>query len=155
MKSRLLGLAAVALLAAACSGDDNDSASTDAPPDDAVVVVGTATCSFPEDPDAPDYSVQCEHTVSDPRVSGAEVSTGYTFVENPGSVGFTWAAEDNVITNADGTWRGTIHGVDDGSGGVRGEAHLLGEGAYEGLEYHYYLDGFEQVEVMGWISGGG
>lgn len=154
MKSRLFGLAAVALLAAACSGDDNDSASTDAPPDDAVVVVGTATCSFPEDQEPPPDRVECDHSMSDPRVSGAEASTGYTFVESAESVGFAWAAEETVLTNADGTWRGSVHGVDDGSGGVRGEAHLLGEGAYEGLEYHYYLDGLEQVEVMGWISGG-
>lgn len=152
MSPRLGGLAVLAFLVAACGGsEESDSAPTGAPPDDAVVVVGSATCIFAEDPDD---TVECEHSMSDPRVSGAEVSTGYTFIENSGSTGFAWSAEDTVMTTAEGTWRGSVHGVDDGNQGVMGEAHLLGEGEYEGLEYHYYLNGFEQVEVMGWISGG-
>ena len=51
-----------------------------------------------------------------------------------------WIFERDVITNAEGTWRGSAQGADDPGANPTGEAHFLGEGGYEGLEFHYYFD---------------
>lgn len=128
-------------------------------PDDAVVVSGTATCSFSGEGVDPEggagFLVVCELDMSDPRVSGTERHDRLRFF-NGGEVGDVWVAEEAVITNAEGTWRGSVQAADDNI--PSGEAHYVGKGAYEGLEFHYYFGGYERadnVDLRGWISGSG
>lgn len=68
-------------------------------------------------------------------------------------------ADDARIAAAEGTWRGRIQAASDGAAAPTpiGEAHYIGDGAYEGLEFRYYfadLDSAEDgpVRVHGWIS---
>ena len=57
-----------------------------------------------------------------------------------------------LITNDDGSWRGSAQAADSG-GPVNGEAHYVGEGAYEGLVMRYYLAGHEGNQaVSGWVT---
>lgn len=133
-----------------------DAAPFHAIPADSLVVAGTATCSFSEagvDPEGgPGFLVTCELSMSDPRVSGTETHDRFRFV-NGGELGDVWIAEEATITNAEGTWRGSAQGADTGL--PTGEAHYYGEGAYEGLEFHYYFDNDDSgVAFRGWISGG-
>jgi hypothetical protein len=101
------------------------------------------------------WLVVCELDMSDPRVSGTERHDRLRFFDG-GEVGIVWVAEEASITNAEGTWRGSVQAADDGI--PSGEAHYVGEGAYEGLEFHYYFGGSDNAaesKVRGWISGGG
>ena len=145
------------------SGSTTDGATTteaaplQAIPADAVVVSGTAECQFSDagvDPDGgAGFLVVCELDMSDPRVSGTERHDQFRFF-NGGGVGDVWVAEEATITNAEGSWRGAAQAADDGL--PSGEAHYIGEGAYEGLEFHYYFGHLEDTILLrGWISGGG
>jgi hypothetical protein len=163
MLQRLIAVSAAGLLVvvASCGGSDATSTTSEsdsnvvpfhAVPDDAQVVWGTASCraSFGDD-----LVLQCEIDMSDPRVSGTETIEQYRgFAE--GSGGREWTFDRDVITNAEGTWRGSAQGSDDPPGVPVGESHLVGEGAYDGLEFHYY---FAQpawpggdAHLRGWIS---
>ena len=168
MTRRLESLAAVGLLAslAACGATTapSESSATEAAPLHAVpvnpvVVSGTATCNLSTTAGVgadgePGFLAVCELDMSDPRVSGTE--TEDRFRQFPGGeAGDVWVAEEATITNANGTWRGSSQMADDGI--ASGEAHLVGEGAYEGLEFHYYFGGWDRADVAkvrGWISGG-
>lgn len=129
-------------------------------PDDPVVVTGTATCTFsttagvnPEG--GAGLLVTCELDMSDPRVSGTETDDRFRFFKG-GEAGDVWVAEEATITNGQGAWRGSMQAADDGI--PCGEAHFVGEGAYEGLEFHYYLGpgaGGDDAVLKGWISGDG
>ena len=159
MRSRgLLPLIVVGLLVASCGGEESGSAAAapfHAIPDDAVAVSGTAACVFGGGFEG--LMVECELDMSDPRVSGTEVHDGFTFFAE-GSGGRVWVAEEASITNADGTWGGSAQGAEDYQFTPSGEAHYVGEGAYEGLEFHYYFfhaDLSDKAELRGWISGGG
>jgi hypothetical protein len=95
--------------------------------------------------------------MSDPRVSGTEtlnLFSAYLDTETLG--GRAWIFEQDVITNAEGAWRGSAQGADDPGANPAGEAHFLGEGAYEGLEFHYYFDQVSiadgEAQYRGWIS---
>jgi hypothetical protein len=125
-------------------------------PADHVGVTGTARCSFPG---GEEFTVVCEVDMSDPRVSGTEVSDNYHVFgeedeeedEDVSTAAGVWVA-DAVLTNDEGTWRGVTQAADDTT--PCGESHYIGEGAYEGLEFHYYfchaeLD--EEAELRGWI----
>jgi hypothetical protein len=171
-----IGLAAAAsLLLGACSGDSDDSeadrvgevpiemASFPAVPADAVFVVATVDCfdtdmevEVDEDvEDAISWLWMCEIDASDPRVSGIERHAGFRSLAQSRD-GLVWLVEDATITNDEGTWRGAALGADSG-GPVQGEAHYVGEGAYEGLEYHYYLADLDgrDTQTRGWISSDG
>jgi hypothetical protein len=138
--------------AAAASGSASSAAPFHAVPDDAEVVWGTARCRL----SGPGFKLTCELDMSDPRVSGTEtIEQLQWFAE--GSGGREWILGQDVISNAEGTWRGSSQGSDDYPGNPIGEAHFVGEGAYEGLEFHYH---FAQptfptgkVHLRGWISG--
>jgi hypothetical protein len=148
---------------AAC-GSSSDTAAT-APfhvvPPDATVVAGTADCEFSDDGLGADgepgaFLVVCELDLTDPRVSGTERHDRFDFVQE-GPDGMVWLVEDATITNADGTWRGSAQAAEDNRAIPSGEAHYVGEGAYEGLEFHYYFfhaDLGDEAEVRGWISAG-
>jgi hypothetical protein len=115
---------------------------------EAVVVTGTAMCWMGG------TGPVCEDDMSDPRVSGYEhVGLLRFVVEEPN--GKVWVAENDVITGEEGTWRGIAQGAEDTHAIACGEAHFVGEGAYEGLEYHYYFCGWPKAELRGWISDGG
>ena len=161
MRSRvmLLGLVGGLIVGSCGSGESNEALPEAAPfhavPDDAVAVVGTATC----DPfwTGGLLTVECVLDMSDPRVSGNEIHPDTHFFA-AGLDGRVWMAEEAVITNEEGTWRGSSQGAEDLDGIPAGEAHYVGEGAYEGLVFHYYFfhaDLDEKAELRGWISGGG
>lgn len=128
-------------------------------PADAVAVAGTAACDLSEDgvdPEGgPGFLAVCELRMSDPRVSGTERDDRFRdFAEGPG--GRVWVAEEVVITNTQGTWRGSTQAAENQQGIASGEAHFIGEGAYEGLEFHYYFfhaDLSDVAQLRGWISG--
>jgi hypothetical protein len=94
--------------------------------------------------------------MSDPRVSGTETIDQYRSFAD-GSAGRQWIFERDVIENAEGTWRGSAQGSDDELANPLGEAHFVGHGAYEGLEFHYYFAAPQYPEgdarLRGWISG--
>jgi hypothetical protein len=119
-------------------------------PDDAQVVWGSASCQGTA------LNLTCELVMSDPRVSGTETIDQYRpFAGN--MAGRQWILERDVIENAEGTWRGSAQGSDDGPGNPLGEARFVGEGAFDGLEFHYYfaLAQFPEgsAQLTGWISG--
>jgi hypothetical protein len=161
MRRFLTALVVVALLGACGSADSSDSAATTsesdtntapfhAVPDDAQVVWGTVQCRAVGGA----LVLDCELDMSDPRVSGTETIDQFQIVA-PGSVGRVWIFGRDVITNAEGTWRGNSQGADDPPGNPTGESHLVGEGAYEGLEFHYYFTEPVLLEggfLRGWIS---
>ena len=65
--------------------------------------------------------------------------------------------EDAVITNDEGSWSGSAQAAENDDAIPSGEAHYVGEGAYEGLEFHYYFfhaDLGDDAEIRGWITGG-
>jgi hypothetical protein len=97
------------------------------------------------------WIVSCFLDMSDPRVGGHEIGNRIRVVERDGT-GYVWVAEEATITNDGGTWRGIIQTADDGSQ-RNGEGHFVGEGAYEGLEYHYYFGVNEADEHIrtGWV----
>jgi hypothetical protein len=124
---------------------------------DSEVVSGTAACDFSNQGIDPEGGagllVVCELDMSDPRVSGTERHDRFR-IFNGGDLGDVWVAEEATITNADGTWRGMAQAADDGT--PSGEANYIGEGAYDGLEFHYYFGHLEDIVlVRGWISGSG
>lgn len=128
-------------------------------PADSVVVRGTATCVFSDegvDPTGGDNNdlVTCELDMSDPRVSGTETHDRFRYYYEEGDEAGMWVVEEAIIVNSEGTWRGTAQAVDDGT--PIGEAHYVGEGAYEGLVFHYYFSDASIAEavVHGWISSG-
>lgn len=149
---------------AACSGSESDAPSTTqlvaihAVSVDAVAVTGTAACDLSEDGVGADGEpggllAVCELDMSDPRVSGTERHD--RFRDYGGEFPIVWVTEEAVITNAGGTWRGIAQAADDGT--PCGEAHYVGEGAYEDLEFRYYfchVDLGGKAELRGWISGG-
>ncbi len=123
---------------------------------DPLVVTGTAACDFSDDGVAPEggagFRVTCELDLSDPRVRGTEIHDRFRFIFG-GDTGDVWGAEEAVITNDEGTWRGSAQAADDGT--PIGEARYIGEGAYAGLEFHYYfshVDLADKAHVRGWIS---
>ena len=160
MRRFLTALVVVALLGACGSDDSSDSATTTsdsdtktapfhAVPDDAQVVWGTVQCRASGGVVG---VLKCELDMSDPRVSGTETIEEYQIVAATDPA--VWIF-DHVITNADGTWRGSSQGADDPAGNPTGEAHFVGEGAYEGLEFHYYFTEPVLLEggfLRGWIS---
>lgn len=164
MRRGVMLLAVVGLVVVSCGGGESTEASTaetapfHAIPADSVVVTGTATCEFSQegvDPTGGDNNdlVTCELDMSDVRVGGTEVHDRFRYyVED--ETGWVWVAEDAVITNDEGTWRGSAQAADDVS--PIGEAHYVGEGAYEGLEFHYYFASLrnagDSAQVRGWIS---
>lgn len=175
---RSLATGALAVSLAACGGAGTTAtppatgAPTAAPvsqaapfhpiPADSVVVSGTAACDFSMDGVDPEggaeggWLVVCALDMSDPRVSGTETHDRLRFFTG-GEGGLVWVAEEAVITNPGGTWRGSAQAADIG-GLPSGEAHYSGEGAYDGLEFHYYFCGPDEADgplVRGWISGGG
>ena len=139
------------------------------PPDDAIVVVGSGVCEMTpvsdEVVDGVNMIVElfvCEDTMSDPRVSGTEELLVETRLVDS-TVGGTWTTREATLTNDGGTWSGTLQGIVDLQGVLPfaeglvpynyGEAHFVGEGAYEGLEYHYYISGSNgEAGVTGWIT---
>jgi hypothetical protein len=119
-------------------------------PTEPVLISGSATCSFSSGL----LSATCQLDLSDPRVTGTETHDWILFYPG-GEVGDVWFATDARITNDDGSWTGSVQAADDGL--PIGEAHYVGNGAYEGLEFHYYffqLDLDSPAKVLGWISDG-
>lgn len=164
LTTRTAALVFTVCAVAACgssSGSTTESAPFHAVPDDAVVVSGSAACEFSEagidaDGEPGGMLVACQLDLSDPRVSGTERHDGFNWVAE-GRGGFAWLVEDATITNDEGTWRGSAQAVEDPGNIPSGEAHYVGESAYEGLEFHYYFfhaDLGDDAEVRGWITGG-
>jgi hypothetical protein len=159
-----LSVALVACLVGCATGGTEDPRT---PPEDATVVVGTGTCTLESLGDEIVDGVRvvterftCHDEMSDARVTGTETLAVTTRLSS--SLGGTWSTAEAVLTTEGGTWRGWAQGVVDLSGvlpfaeGVTpfnyGEGHYLGEGAYKGLEYHYYMSGSnEEAGVTGWI----
>ena len=133
--------------------------------DGSTVVWGTAVCDGSGDagtnPEGGSgWLVWCELDMSDPRVSGSETMDRFRFMAGRVWHGTVWVAEDAEITNTGGTWRGSAQGAENDEAIPIGEAHYFGEGAYAGLEFHYYffdspLRDPDSVRVHGWVSGGG
>lgn len=152
-----------------CAGSAGDAVGV--PPEDATVVVGSSVCTLASLGDELVDGVrviterfECDDTMSDPRVTGTEVLPMTTRLAS--GVGGTWSAPDTVLTTDGGTWRGWAQGVLDMTGAFPlakgiipfnyGEAHYVGEGAYEGLEYHLYMSGSnEDAGLTGWITSTG
>jgi hypothetical protein len=106
-----------------------------------------------------DVVVTCELDLSDPKVSGTETQDRFHILAGDIGAGHVRAAGDARITTAEGTWRGRVQAATDDASvpAPIGEAHYTGEGAHEGLEFHYYFADLEIAEdglvrVHGWIS---
>jgi hypothetical protein len=155
------------LLLAACSpaGTASPASSTTgvAPfhsiPSNSKVVWGTATCELSDggvDPvgGGAGWLAVCDFDMSDPRVSGTETEDRFRFVIGAAGIATLWVSEEATISNAEGTWRGSVQGAEDSGSSPIGEAHYVGEGAYQGLEFHYYFAAVADVpiQVHGWIS---
>jgi hypothetical protein len=151
----VVAAAGVLVLAASCGESNSNAAPFHAVPDDAQPVWGSASCSSQVFPLPIGSRLTCELDLSDPRVSGTETIEQYLAVaDGPG--GREWTFNRDVITNVKGTWRGSAQGSDDLPGIPVGEAHFVGEGAYQGLEFHYYVTEpalLERALLRGWISG--
>jgi hypothetical protein len=127
-------------------------------------VSGTAACdstgSGTIDPQGElDVLVTCQLSLSDPRVSGSETQDRVRILAGDVGAGDVRVAEDARITTSEGTWRGRVQAATDDAAvpAAIGEAHYIGEGAYEGLEFHYYFADLDSAEggpvaVHGWIS---
>ncbi len=136
-------------------------------------VAGTSSCTYGADSErivdgAVQLTVQmhCPLQMSDPRVTGSE---DFTLVirQLDAAVAATWTATDMVLTTAGGTWRGEGSGVVDYQGNLPmapglselqiGGFDLVGEGNYEGLEFHFYIAGAgvganPGYDTVGWID---
>jgi hypothetical protein len=106
-----------------------------------------------------DVLVTCQLDLSDPRVTGTETQDGFRILAGDVGAGDMRAADDSRITAAGGTWRGRFQAATDDASvpAPIGEAHYIGEGAYEGLEFHYYFADLDSAEggpvaVHRWIS---
>jgi hypothetical protein len=126
---------------------------------DSVFVSGTPRCRFSEEDGA--FIAACTLDLSDPRVSGSERQAGWQVVvdEQGQSRGTVQIADTCTIANDVGSWRGGAQATDLDNTGTLLEAHYVGEGAYDGLEFHYYVSDVDSANappvLMGWISGGG
>lgn len=126
----------------------------------AVVVYGTATCELSDEGVDPagggaGWLAVCDFDMSDPRVSGTETEDRFRFVVGRAGFPTLWVSEEAAITNAEGAWRGTVQAVEDKGATPIGEAHFVGEGAYQGLDFHYYFAAVIEggpVQLHGWIS---
>lgn len=161
----MLPILLVVLVVASCGRGESSETTTagtapfHAIPADSVVVTGTATCVFSDggvDPTGGDNNdlATCELDMSDPRVSGTETHDRFRYYYEEGDEAGMWVVEEAIIINSEGTWRGTAQAVDDGT--PIGEANFVGEGAYQGLVFHYYFSdpSFGEAVVHGWISSG-
>ncbi len=97
---------------------------------------------------------RCVETTPDPRLNGTWEAVVVT-VDTGGGVGM-WTAEP-VLTNRDGTWRGTasgtVTGMDRGDPRNLGVLEWVGEGGYAGLTYHEFISGPNgKLETAGWIE---
>jgi hypothetical protein len=97
--------------------------------------------------------------LSHPDVRGTETQDRIRILAGDVGAGDVRAADDARITTSKGTWRGRVQAAADDASvpAAIGEAHYIGEGAYEGLEFHYYfadLDSADDgaIRVHGWIS---
>jgi len=163
MTSAALALAICSATACGSSSESTDAetAPFHAIPTGAVVVSGSATCDISEagvdtDGEPGGMLVVCEFDMTDPRVSGTERHDRFNWVVE-GRGGFMWLVEDATITNDEGTWSGSVQAAEDPGNHPAGEAHYVGAGAYEGLEFHYYFfhaDLGDEAEIRGWITGG-
>lgn len=130
-------------------------------PDDFATVSGGADCSLSGNAGinpktgGPGFKVTCAVEMDDPRVSGIEIADRIRITERDGT-GYVWVAEEATISNEEGTWRGIIQTADNGSQ-RNGEGHFIGEGAYEGLEHHYYwsVNAADQHIRTGWVYSSG
>jgi hypothetical protein len=165
MTRRLMSLAMMGLFAsvAACGGSQPEvTAPFHAIPADSAFVSGTARCAF-SGSDAASFVADCTLEMSDPRVSGSERQADWRIVIDNGQGGTVWVGDTLSLTNAEGSWHGSAQATELSDSGTLLEAHYVGEGAYQGLEFHYYLadlgaglEGADVPVVMhGWISGGG
>jgi len=179
MTRRFMALATVLLVAslAACAASQpsapvtptaaatttTDLALFHAIPADSVFVSGTAGCSWTAGPAHGagfGWVARCKSDMSDPRISGYETLDGFHFivesVEPSGELDDVWVADKSSIRNAEASWSGTCQGATVNVFSLF-ECHYVGEGAYEGLEFHsYHLDQPDgPTSVLGWISGGG
>jgi len=129
-------------------------------PEGSVVVWGTASCAISlgggdSTDGAVGWLVVCTLDMSDPRVSGTERHDRFRILAGRIGAGVVWVAEDAHLTNDEGSWRGSAQAAEDRAGTPVGEAHYVGEGAYEGLEFHYYFSADPnpaQAALRGWIS---
>jgi len=136
------------------------------PSEGAIPVVGTARCSFRlVSRDTGDGSVRieqeftCDVDMSDPRVSGTESLPIVTVLVGTDGI---WAVEGAVLSTEEGRWTGSGRGVATAADiwpGERlgeylniGEMHYVGEGAYEGLQYHYTAGSDKALAISGWIE---
>ena len=139
-------------LVASCGGTDTNAgvAPFHAVPNGAQAVWGSGSCrDGPEDEDG-GWTLLCALDMSDPRVSGTEMIEQFQTVTSG-----QWIFDRDVITNAEGTWQGSSQGSDDPGGNPTGEAHFIGQGGYQGLEFHYYFTEpmyLEGAHLRGWIS---
>jgi hypothetical protein len=137
-----------------------DVAPFHAVPDGSVVVEGTASCEISlggevstEGEEA--FLVVCTLDTSDPRVSGTERQDHYRLLAGRIGDGAVWVLDEALLTNDEGTWRGSVQAAEGWDSLPYGEAHYVGEGPYEGLEFHYYFFApqvNDQAVVRGWIS---
>ncbi|MGD8732817.1 MAG: hypothetical protein PVH92_13130, partial [Anaerolineales bacterium] len=129
-----------------------------------VAVIGTQMCSRKTFPGGTaedgarvlNEQFTCNILMSDPRVSGAEVLEVESLEYERHSM--LWTAE-GIISNDNGTWRGTGKGVlrkEGGSPYNYGEMIYTGEGEYTGLIFRYLVAGSnEQLKIAGWIEPSG
>ena len=137
-----------------------DVAPFHAVPDGSVVVEGTASCEISLDGEVSTegeepFLVVCALDTSDPRVSGTERQDHYRLLAGRIGAGAVWVLDEALLTNDEGTWRGSVQAAEGRDSLPHGEAHYDGEGPYEGLEFHYYFFApqvNDQAVVRGWIS---
>ena len=114
---RTTALIAILVVVGGCGTTESGAVPMHAVPDDAQVVWGSASCQGTA------LNLTCELVMSDPRVSGTETIDQYRpFAGN--MAGRQWILERDVIENAEGTWRGSAQGSDDGPGNPLGEARF-------------------------------
>ena len=181
--SALVGPTAVVIAGALVAGSALNRAPAPVPPatpttSTAVVtsstaVAGTSSCTFGSDSQRivdgvvqTTISFHCVMQMFDPRVTGSE---DFTLVirQLDAAVAATWTATDVVLTAAGGTWRGEGGGVVDYQGNLPmapglaelqiGRLDLVGEGTYQGLEFHCYIAGSGEganpgYDTVGWIE---
>ena len=146
--------------AAAEEATTADVAPFHAVPDGSGVVEGMASCEISlggevgtEGEEA--FLVVCTLDTSDPRVSGTERQDHYRLLAGKIGDGAVWVLDETLLTNDEGTWRGSVQAAEGRDSLPYGEAHYVGEGAYDGLAFHYYFFApqvNDQAVVRGWIS---